>query len=284
MIKLDDIKIYKALIKANAIGKSLGNKSMYNFTSGMMLHHHFKPKEEAYSEFDNCVNIAFLHDKIMDELGDLLYIPLNIYGDELARMDKEYGKCFNHIEVTKDNLTIFYNIEVNESPDDIMTEFIKEFSVNHPDYELTQASFTTDIMVLQEYKKFIVLYKPVKKAIEYEYKIPVILEGSKTINRCNKYIEESLSFTTDNVKSMEFDNNIMKDIMSSNRPKLVKFDFGDIGVYEIRLMKSRFPGYNAKTIVTEIKVRPVINDVFQNIIVIRQKDVTICSVSKGVMY
>jgi hypothetical protein len=289
MIAIEDKKVYSALLKCNKIGKSLMDKSEYCMVNGMMVTYPIGEDSEKYSEYDYGVHTAFIHDKTLKALGDLAYLPLKIEGDMLYSIDKRTDLSFLRMEITDESLSIIYKLTTVECEDSILIKFWDKYLGEiDPTYEPHELSLVIDINVIQDYKSFISVYIPEVVESEYHHVIPLLIWGvndgmfQSSLKYTNTILDE---LDSSNMQQQLFDGEMISELMEATQPILFTFEFPD-RTHKFRAMKVLVKGYTKPdNLGMEIMSVPWnIGNMYQNIIVVRQKEFTICSAYKSIIY
>lgn len=280
-------KIYNALIKCNDIGRKLSDKSYYVFINGMMMFHPVPTDSEYFSEHDIGATVAFIYDNILDDLGDIAYIPLFINGKELYSMDKENKKNFKYIEVKDNKVNIVYDL-FEASGTEMRIEFTKlalsKGYDNDSILECINSNNVSDLDLWDMFIKFKKEFKATPKKVEKKFSLDILSEDNIILNLFEKYKKESLSFKKDMLLEKDISQDSLVKIFESNKPVVIKFNFDEIGTYRFRLMKSLFRTCTTKNEVS-IKVIPIdAKELFQNILLIRHKNFLVCASYRSINY
>lgn len=299
---LDDVSQYKALIECNNVGKKLGNKSAYVFTTGMLMfypyelhgEYSFYNDEKYYDEFDYQASIVFMHDDIIKQLDGLEALDLFIEGDLLAKADKDYGhKAFNHMEITKHSLDIHFNTTHTETEEEILIDWLRSKHDSSDDDEwlnayeddggVTPSSLSP--MERIDWVKYKNSYEAKTYDTTYVFSIKLLNKrNSIIVERYNKFKNEILSYNISEVYTSEMSKDLLVEIAETSYPYTLKSTISGKKV-RTRVMKHNLVGFVASKILGgEYKCVNIGKELYLNIIIMRMKKFTISTAFKSTLY
>jgi len=236
--------IYKALLKANQIGKKLAPHSNYILSNGIMISH---DEQEMSVTIANPISIGIIEKSLykkLEGIGDK--IGILICGNTLYKYSQEYE--FGNIEITNDGIKVnFVYYSLNEDSYDknfVKILLSKGFKADEISYAAT-TNYTSNMDMYDLFLDYKKNYEPVK---EKTY-ISVLCEYVTEDNYLFKKSEKAINLL--NKSELVYEEDIIQDIFNiiftAEQPVTRKFELNTGKQIKVRLMKSLFNPVSTKS-------------------------------------